>query len=94
MKMLLATAVMMLSANLYATSYSDLYEVIGNNHDLYIGSSESGSVPTANQPGIGDQYASSFLYTDGFSNSPRNLQPGYGDGYASSLIDTGAAVNW
>ena len=37
MKILLATAAMILSGNLYATSYDDLYGVIGNSHDSYIG---------------------------------------------------------
>ncbi|MGD8912689.1 MAG: hypothetical protein PVJ68_08120 [Candidatus Thiodiazotropha sp.] len=94
MKMLLATAAMVLSANLYATSYDDLYGVIGNDHDQYIGSSNSKNLPTAVQPGIGDQYGSSFLYSDGFSKRGERVQPGHGDGYASSLIDVGAAVNW
>jgi hypothetical protein len=94
MKILLATAAMILSANLYATSYDDLYGVIGNDHDQYIGLSHSNSLPTAVQPGIGDQYGSSFLYSEGFSKRGSQTQPGYGDGYASSLIDVGAAVNW
>ncbi|MEW8028740.1 MAG: hypothetical protein AB2792_09840 [Candidatus Thiodiazotropha sp.] len=94
MKILLATATMILSANLYATSYDDLYGVVGNNHDQYIGSSYSNSLPTAIQPGIGDQYGSSFLYSEGFSNSGHKAQRGFSDGYGSSLIDVGAAVNW
>ncbi|MCG8059292.1 MAG: hypothetical protein N0E38_05625 [Candidatus Thiodiazotropha endolucinida] len=102
MKILLATATMILSANLYATSYDDLYEVVGNNHDLYIGSSYSNTLPTAMQPcshaamqpGIGDQYGSSFLYSEGFSSNEHKSQRGFRDGYGSSLIDVGAAVNW
>ncbi|MBT2971335.1 MAG: hypothetical protein KME56_09895 [Candidatus Thiodiazotropha sp. (ex Ctena orbiculata)] len=94
MKMILATAAMILSANLYATSYDDLYGVVGNDHDFYIGSSDSNTLPTAVQPGIGDQYGSSFLYSEGFAKTNSKLQPGHGDGYGSSLIDVGASVNW
>ncbi|MET0061744.1 MAG: hypothetical protein AB2552_01660 [Candidatus Thiodiazotropha endolucinida] len=94
MKILLATATMILSANLYATSYDDLFEVVGNNHDQYIGSSYSNTLPTAMQPGIGDQYGSSFLYSEGFSSNAHKSQRGFRDGYGSSLIDVGAAVNW
>jgi hypothetical protein len=94
MKILLAAAAMILSTNLYATSYDELYGVIGNDHDQYIGASYSDSLPTAVQPGIGDQYGSSFLYSDGFSKRGHKSQSGYSDGYGSSLIDVGAAVNW
>ncbi|MCU7853392.1 MAG: hypothetical protein KZQ80_14410 [Candidatus Thiodiazotropha sp. (ex Monitilora ramsayi)] len=94
MKILLATATMLLSANLYATSYDSLYGVIDNNHDFYIGSTNSVTLPTAMQPGIGDQYGSSFLYSDGFSNTAHTAQRGYIDAYGSSLIDVGASVNW
>jgi hypothetical protein len=94
MKIVLAAATMILSANVYATSYDDLYEIAGNNHDQYIGSTSSSSLPTAVQPGIGDQYASSLLYSDGFSKGKSVTHSGFGDGYASSLIDLGAAVNW
>jgi hypothetical protein len=94
MKIVLAATAMILSANVYATSYDDLYGVVGNNHDFYIGSVESSSLPTAVQPGIGDQYASSFLYSEGFSKTESKTQVGYGDGYGSSLIDVGADVNW
>ncbi|MCU7843574.1 MAG: hypothetical protein KZQ93_07005 [Candidatus Thiodiazotropha sp. (ex Monitilora ramsayi)] len=94
MKILLATAAMFLSANLYATSYDDVYGVIGSKHDFYIGSSNSAIVPTAKQPGIGDNYGSSFLYSEGFSNAPHTAQRGYIDAYGSSLIDVGASVNW
>lgn len=94
MKILLATAAMILSSNLYATSYDDLYGVIGNSHDSYIGLSSSNMLPTAMQPGIGDQYGSSFLYSEGFSKNVHKEQPGFGDGYASTLIDVGAQVDW
>ncbi|MES9972436.1 MAG: hypothetical protein ABW092_20575 [Candidatus Thiodiazotropha sp.] len=94
MKILLASAALILSSNLYATSYDDLYGVIGNNHDSYIGLSESNTLPTAVQPGIGDQYASSFLYSEGFSQRVHKEQPGFRDAYASSLIDVGAQVDW
>ncbi|PVV15123.1 MAG: hypothetical protein B6D77_02345 [gamma proteobacterium symbiont of Ctena orbiculata] len=94
MKILLATAAMILSGNLYATSYDDLYGVIGNSHDSYIGLSSSNILPTAMQPGIGDQYGSSFLYSEGFSKGVHKEQPGFGDAYASSLIDVGAQVDW
>jgi hypothetical protein len=94
MKILLATAAMILSTNLYATSYDDLYDVIGNAHDQYLGSINSKTLPTAVQPGIGDQYGSSFLYSEGFSKRASKAHTGFGDGYASSLIDVGAAVNW
>ena len=94
MKILLATAAMILSTNLYATSYDALYGVIGNDHDNYIGLSDSNSQPTAMQPGIGDQYGSSFLYSYGFSTSVHKEQSGFSDAYASSLIDIGAQVNW
>ena len=46
------------------------------------------------QPGIGDQYGSSFLYSEGFSNGVHKEQPGFGDAYASTLIDVGAQVDW
>ncbi|MES9991656.1 MAG: hypothetical protein ABW098_06845 [Candidatus Thiodiazotropha sp.] len=94
MKMILATAAMILSTNLYATAYDELYGVISNGHDFYIGSSTSNTLPTAVQPGIGDQYGSSFLYSGGVVSSNSKAQPGHGDGYASSLIDVGASVNW
>ena len=94
MKILLATAAMFLSANLYATSYDDLHGIVDNNHDFYLGSSTSAALPTAIQPGIGDQYGSTFLYSEGFSNAPHTPQRGYIDAYGSSLIDVGASVNW
>jgi hypothetical protein len=94
MKILIATAAMILTVNVYATSYDDLYGVIGNSHDQYIGSSSSKSLATAVQPGIGDQYGSSILYSESFSRRESQSHPGFDDGYASSLIDVGAAVNW
>ncbi|MEL0585119.1 MAG: hypothetical protein AAES65_09625 [Candidatus Thiodiazotropha sp. (ex. Lucinoma kazani)] len=94
MKMILATAAMILSANLYASSYDELHGIIDGNHDFYIGASHSTSLPTAVQPGIGDQYGGSFLHSDGVVNTRQAVRRGYSDGYGSSLIDVNASLNW
>ena len=90
MKTMLITAAMIMSTNLYASAF----DVTGNNHDLYAGYSGSTSLPTAVQPGIGDSYGSSILYSGGYADTRHTPQKGVDEGYGSILIDVGAPVNW
>ncbi|RLW70506.1 MAG: hypothetical protein B6D71_06140 [gamma proteobacterium symbiont of Stewartia floridana] len=91
MKTLAITAAMILSTNLYASAF----DVTGENHDLYFGVPESTKLPTAIQPGIGDNYGSSILHSGkGYANSVAKPQGGLDEGYGSILIDVGVPLNW
>jgi hypothetical protein len=91
MKTLVLTAAMILSTNLYASAF----DVTGKNHDLYDGFPESTQLPTAVQPGIGDNYGSSILHSgQGYAQSVAKPQGGLDEGYGSILIDVGVPLYW
>jgi hypothetical protein len=89
-KLLITTAAMILSTNLYA----DPFDVTGNNPDLYDGFTDSTQLPTAVQPGIGDSYASSILHSGGYAKTKHISQGGVDEGYGSILIDVGVPLYW
>lgn len=90
MKKILFTSAMILSANLYANPF----DVTGDNPDLYDGYTSSKIVPTAIQPGIGDNYASSFLFPSGYIDGQHTAQRGSYAGYGSTLLDMGHDIDW
>jgi hypothetical protein len=91
MKTLAITAAMILSTNLYASAF----DVTGENHDLYDGYPDSKQLPTAVQPGIGDNYGSSILHSGkGYAQSVAKAQGGLDEGYGSILIDVGVPLYW
>ncbi len=92
MKTLLTVSALLLSGNLYAGIYGGFGDV-GNN-DLYRGSNASSMVPTAVQPGIGDNYGSAFLSKDGFIDRTPVRNQGTNDAYGSVLLDVGHDINW
>jgi hypothetical protein len=90
MKTIFFTAAMVLSANLYASSF----DVTGQNHDLYDGHADSTVLPTAVQPGVGDSYGDSIFYSGGYAQTTSTLHGGIDEGYANVLIDVGTPINW
>jgi hypothetical protein len=69
--------------------------VTGENHDLYDGYPDSKQLPTAVQPGIGDNYGSSILHPgQGYAKSVAKPQGGLDEGYGSILIDVGVPLYW
>ncbi|MEJ2693044.1 MAG: hypothetical protein P8166_08315 [Candidatus Thiodiazotropha sp.] len=90
MKTILVTAAMILSTNLYA----DPFDIRGDNPDLYDGDSTSTVVATAVQPGVGDNYASSFLFSTGFVASEQAVRFGTDDAYGSVILDLGHPIDW
>jgi hypothetical protein len=91
MNKLIITLTMIMSGNIYASAF----DVTGNNPDLYDGFSDSTSLPTAIQPGIGDSYGSSILNSGkGYAKTTDTIQGGLDEGYGSILIDVGVPLYW
>jgi hypothetical protein len=62
--------------------------------DQYDGYEGSKVFPTAVQPGIGDNYGSSFLFRSGVIKSVHKPNLGSGAAYGSTLNDLGHDLNW
>lgn len=90
MKTILVSAALILSTNLYA----DPFDISGDNPDLYDGDSTSTVLATAAQPGIGDNYGSSFLFSTGLVKSEQVAKLGSGDAYGSVVLDLGHSIDW
>jgi hypothetical protein len=91
MKKVIIAVAMMISSNIYASAF----DVTGNNPDLYDGLSDSTSLPTAIQPGVGDSYGSSILNSGkGYAKTDDKIQGGLDEGYGSILIDVGVPLYW
>lgn len=89
MKTIIASAAMLLSTSLVAGPFA-----VTQDPDQYDGHAGSKSFPTAVQPGIGDNYGSSFLFRSGVIKSGKIDRQGAQDAYGSSLIDVGHPIDW
>ncbi len=89
MKALLISVAMILSTTLYAEPFDATQDP-----DLYDGYSDSKVFATVFQPGIGDDYGSSFLYSTGFTKGRHLANHGNDDAYASTLLDAGHPIDW
>lgn len=89
MKTIIASAAMLLSTSVFAGPFAVTQDP--NQYDGYEGSKV---FPTAVQPGIGDNYGSSFLFKSGFIKGAHKANHGSEDAYGSTLIDLGHPVNW
>lgn len=89
MKKIIFPAFLILAGTLHAEPFD-----VNQNPDLYDGNADSTVFPTATQPGIGDSYGSSSLYSTGFSQTRHIEQKGNVDGYASVLLDLDHKLNW
>ncbi len=89
MKTIIATAAMLLSASAFAGPFA-----VTQDPDQYDGHADSTTFATAIQPGIGDNYGSSFLFKSGFVNSAHLSRQGSNDAYGSSILDLGHPIDW
>ena len=89
MKTIIASAAMLLSTSVFAGPFA-----VTQDPDQYDGHEGSKVFPTAVQPGIGDNYGSSFLFKSGFVKGEHKSSLGGEDAYGSTLIDLGHSVNW
>jgi hypothetical protein len=89
MKAILLTSAMVFSASLSASPFA-----VTQDPDQYDGYEGSKVFPSAVQPGIGDNYASSFLYSTGFSRSGYEQSNGSNDAYGSVILDIGHPIDW
>ncbi len=89
MKAILISIALLFSTTLYAGPFA-----VTQDPDLYDGYSGSKVFPTAIQPGIGDNYASSILFSTGFADSGHLEQQGSENAYGSVLLDLGHAIDW
>ena len=89
MKTIIASAAMLLSTSVLAGPFAVTQDP--NQYDGYEGSKV---FPTAVQPGIGDNYGSSFLFKTGFIKSQHKPNLGSHSAYGSSLLDLGHPIDW
>jgi hypothetical protein len=89
MKTIIASVAMLLSTSVFAGPFAVTQDP--NQYDGYAGSK---TFPTAIQPGIGDNYGSSFLFKSGFIKGEYMNKHGNNDAYGSSLLDLGHAIDW
>jgi hypothetical protein len=89
MKIVIAAAAMLLSTSLYAGPFA-----VTQDPDQYDGYEGSKTFPTAVQPGIGDNWGSSFLYKTGFNKSQHVDNLGSNDAYGSVILDVGHSIDW
>jgi hypothetical protein len=89
MKTVIAAAAMLLSTSLYAGPFA-----VTQDPDQYDGYAGSKTFPTAVQPGIGDNWGSSFLYRTGFNKSQQVDNLGSNDAYGSVILDVGHPIDW
>ena len=89
MKTIIASAAMLLSTSVFAGPFA-----VTQDPNQYDGSEGSKVFPTAVQPGIGDNYGSSFLFKTGFTKGEHMPSQGGEDAYGSTLLDLGHDVNW
>jgi hypothetical protein len=80
---------MLLSTSLFAGPFA-----VTQDPDQYDGYAGSKSFPTAVQPGIGDNYGSSFLFKSGFIKGGQVDRRGTQDAYGSTLLDVGHPIDW
>jgi hypothetical protein len=89
MKTIIASAALLLSTSAFAGPFA-----VTQDPDQYDGYERSKVFPTPVQPGIGDNYGSSFLFRSGVINGNHKANLGHDDAYGSTLIDLGHSVNW
>ena len=89
MKTIIASAAMLLSTSVFAGPFAVTQDP--NQYDGYEGSKV---FPTAVQPGIGDNYGSSFLFKSGFIKGEHKTNQGSHGAYGSSLLDLGHPIDW